>query len=307
VKKSLKIAMIVPAVLVVAYGQASGSGAKTEFDAASIHVNPPRVGFHIASDSASGGPGSADPGMFRCPDCTLAALIGKAFDLQNYQFPGRMSLGETTFDITARIPAGATRDEFLAMLQNLLKDRFGLTYHYKEKSMRGYHLVIGRNGSQLKESTDDQRPPAAEDRRAGQHRFGQGEAHTHNGLVILGGSARYRAGRQTTADLARLLSNQLNLPVDDQTGLQGKYDISLAWAGDLAHSGNHAEGAFGGGHGDHGGGANGAGSTTSGTGDSGPTLFEALQSQLGLRLIPSEQTVARVFAIDHVEQRPTAN
>src|SRR4249920_463203 len=122
----MKIAVIVTAVLVAAYGQPSGGRTKSEFDVASIHVNPPRVGFHFASDSSSGGPGSADPGMFRCSNCTLATLIGKAFELQNYQFPGRMSLAEGTFDITAKIPPGATRDEFLAMLQNLLKDRFGL-------------------------------------------------------------------------------------------------------------------------------------------------------------------------------------
>lgn len=300
---SFKLAMFVPAVLAVAYGQTTGGLTKTEFDAASIHVNPPRTGFHFGSDSSSGGPGTADPGLFRCSNCTLATLIGKAFDLQNYQFPGRTSLGDSTFDVMAKIAPGATREEFLRMLQNLLKERFGLTYHYKEKSMRGYHLVIAKNGSKLKESKDNGGQVAAAD--PNQHRYGQGEAHTHSGLAIFGGSATYRADHQTTGDLARLVSNQLSLPVDDQTGLHGAYDISLAWTGNVAHSGDHAEGAWGGGgHSDHGGGAPAAGA---GSDPSGPTLFEALQSQLGLRLAQSEQTVAQVFVIDHVEQLPTAN
>lgn len=291
-KRPLKFALLVPAVLSVAFAQASGDRSKAEFDAASIHVNPPRVGLHFAPDSSSGGPDSASPGMFRCSNCTLATLIGKAFDLRNYQFPGRASLGNSTFDVMAKIPPGATQDEFLAMLQNLLIERFGLAYHYGEKTFHGYHLVVARNGAKLKESTDNQRAPAT--------------AHTHNGLMAYGGSATYRADHQTTADMARLVSDQLGLPVDDQTGLQGRYDISLAWAGANAHSGNHPEGAWGGGHTDHGD-APAAGSDSNTHDAAGLTLFQALQSQLGLRLIPSAQTVARVFVIDHVDQSPTAN
>ena len=306
--------------MAAARGQTSAAHPKTEFDAASIRVNPPRLGFHFASDSGSGGPGSANPGMFRCSNCTLATLIGKAFDLQSYQFPGRSSLGDNTFDVMARIPAGATQEDFRTMLQNLLKDRFGLAYSYKEKNMRGYHLVIGKGGSRLEESTGTVPPPAAEDPNrhgqngsADQRRFGQGESHTHNGLVNWGGSAAFRGDHQSTGDLARLLADQLSLPVDDQTGLKGNYDISLKWAGNISQSGNHAEGALGGGagHGEHGGGGP-AGSppgsgSRQGDGGSGPTLFEALQSQLGLKLVSSEQTVARIFVIDRVQQVPTAN
>ena len=40
---------------------------------------------------------------------------------------------------------------------------------------------------------------------------------------------------------------------------------------------------------------------------SGPTLFDALQQQLGLRLVPAEQALARLFVIDHFAQRPTEN
>ena len=40
---------------------------------------------------------------------------------------------------------------------------------------------------------------------------------------------------------------------------------------------------------------------------SGPTLFDALQQQLGLKLVPAEQALARLFVIDRVAQRPTEN
>ena len=263
------------------------------FDAVSIKVNPPKTGFHFTTDSGSGGPGTPDPGIFRCSECTLAILIAKAFDLRDYQFPGKLSLGDTTFELMARIPAGATREDFLAMLQNMLKDRFALAGHFKEKTLNGYHLVIAKSGPKLKESADNATKP-----KAGPNQ------HEHSGLVNWVPTARYNADHQTTADLARLLSDQLSLPVEDQTGLNGLYDISLSWSGNSDHSATHVEGAFGGaGHGDHAG----APSTSTPGDPTGPGLLEAVQSQLGLKLTPSGQTTAKIFVIDHVEKLPTAN
>jgi uncharacterized protein (TIGR03435 family) len=241
--------------------------------------------------------------MFRCSRCTLATLIVKAFRLQPYQLPGRTSLTDTSYEIAARVPSGASEEEFSAMLQNLLKSRFGLTWHFQEKSMKGYHLVVGKDGPKLKESTSASLP-----RTTDQRWTGSTESHNHSGAVVFGASATYHAANRTTGDLARVLSDQIGLPVDDETGLSGKYDISLRWSGnEAAHPGNHADGAtYGGaGHGGHDG-AGGAPSGQAADAD-GPTLFDALQQQLGLRLVPAEQTVARLFIIDRVAQRPTEN
>jgi len=295
-----KIAMLAPALLVAAYGQTSG---KAEFEVASIKINVPQPGFHFAADAATGGPGTADPGMFRCSKCSLATLIVKAFNLQPYQFPGRTSLTDNTYEILARLPTGATAEEFSAMLQNLLKDRFGLTWHFQEKKMKGYHLVIAKDGPKLRESTGASLAPAAD-----QHRSGQAESHNHSGPVVFGASASYRAANQTTADLARVLSDQIGLPVADETGLPGKYDISLRWSGTGAtRAGDHGDGAWSGGAG-HAGHDGGGGDPADPAADaSGPTLFDALQQQLGLRLVPAEQALARLFVIDRVAQRPTEN
>jgi uncharacterized protein (TIGR03435 family) len=296
----VKIAMVAPAVLAAAYGQTSG---KAEFEVASIKINPPQPGFHFAADAATGGPGTADPGMFRCSKCSLATLIVKAFNLQPYQFPGRTSFTDNTYEIMAKIPTGASTEEFSAMLQNLLEDRFGLTWRFQEKKLKGYRLVIARDGPKLTESTGASLPPAS-----GQHRSGQAESHNHSGPVVFGTSANYRAANQTTADLARVLSDQIGLPVDDATGLPGKYDISLRWSGTgAAPAGNHGAGAWSGGAGHAG--HDGGGGDPSGTAadPSGPTLFDALQQQLGLRLVPAEQALARLFVVDRVAQRPTEN
>jgi uncharacterized protein (TIGR03435 family) len=230
--------MLASALLVTGHGQTVG---KAEFEVASIKTNPPQTGFHFAADAASGGPGTADPEVFRCSKCSLATLIVKAFNLQPYQFPGRTSVIDNTYDILAKIPTGATQQEFSIMLQNLLKDRFGLTWHFQEKMMKGYHLVVAKNGSKLIESTGATPPPAADG-----HGSWQAESHNHSGVVAVGTSASYRAANQTVADLARVLSDQLGLPVDDETGLAGKYDISLRWSGTAAGHADHGDGAFSG-------------------------------------------------------------
>lgn len=224
-------------------------------------------------------------------------MIVKAFNLQPYQFPDRASLSDSTYEVAAKIPAGATNAEFSAMLQNLLKDRFNLTWHFQEKKMKGYNLVVAKNGPKLTESAADA------------HRAGQAEPHSHSGAVVFGTSASYRAANRTTADLARVLSDQIGLPVNDETYLAGKYDIALRWSGStVAHGGNHADGGFSGGAG-HGGHDGGGGGAPSGSlpDAPGPTIFDALQQQLGLRLVPAEQALAQMFVIDRVAQHPAEN
>src|ERR1035438_8050278 len=147
VRGVIRIAMLAPALVVAADGQTWG---KAEFEVASIKTNAPQPGFHFAADAATGGPGTADPGMFRCSKCSLATLIVKAFNLQPYEFPGRTSLTDNTYEILAKIPTRTTGEEFSAMLQNLLKERFGLAWHFQEKKMKGYHLVIAKDGPKLR-------------------------------------------------------------------------------------------------------------------------------------------------------------
>ncbi len=312
--------MVAPALLGALYGQAAlygqtpGARGKVEFEAASIRLNPPQAGFHMASDASSGGPGTSDPGMFRCSNCTLATLIVKAFELKNYQFPGRTALAGNTFDVMARVPAGTTREEFQAMLQNLLRDRFALTFHFTQKEMRGYNLVIAAKGSKLKESSDSAAPAAAGDANGhswngsgAPNRFGQGEAHAHSGPVSFNGNSSFRRDHQTTAELAQMLSDQISLPVEDQTGLRGKYDIALNWSGSTADSGSHTDGAFGGAGHDHGGPGAASGGDSRSADAAAPGLFDALQAQLGLKLVSSTRAAARIFVVDSVHPLPTEN
>ena len=78
-------------------------------------------------------------------------------------------------------------------------------------------------------------------------------------------------------ELARLLANQLRQPVTDATGLKGKYEIAMTWVpGEPAAD------------------------------DPGPSLIQALQDQLGLKLEPKKGMID-IVVIDHIEKVPTEN
>jgi uncharacterized protein (TIGR03435 family) len=289
--------------------QGQAPAAKTDsFEAASVRVSAPVTGFHFGGSSSSGvgGPGSSDPETFRCSGCTLATLIAQAYHLEKYQLPAQASLTGATYDVSAKIREGATQEEFRVMLQNLLKERFGLVSHFEEKSVRGYHLVVAKGGPKLKESSDSVQPAVAAVPSPGQDQHGwaggQGAAsHSHIGVMNFNGQARFHADHQRVSDLAELISTQLLAPVDDQTGLGGKYDIALNWAADAAPDHFHADGASGG-H-EHGGASGG----DAGGDSSAPPLATALQLQLGLKLVAAEKTAAQVLIVDHVEKKPTEN
>ena len=293
------------------YGQTpAGKVDRLEFEAASIRASAPPSGFHFgaAPSAGVGGPGSSSPETFRCSTCTLSTLISTAFQLEKYQLPAQASLTGATFDIAAKVPAGATPEEFRVMLQNLLQERFGLAYHFEEKTFRGYHLVVAKGGPKLKESSDSVQPviPGAPSPRGDYHgRAGEsgGGGHSHSGIMNFNGQARFRADHQRLSDLAELISTQLLIPVDDQTGLTGKYDIALTWAADPAQDHVHADGGYTGAgseHGDASGGRNGDESSA-------PPLATALQLQLGLRLVAAEKTTAKILIVDHLEKHATEN
>jgi uncharacterized protein (TIGR03435 family) len=90
---------------------------------------------------------------------------------------------------------------------------------------------------------------------------------------------------------ANLLSSQLNLPIVDKVGLKGIYNFELKWS-PAPNEGNFTPNANN-------------GFVPSPADPSGPTIFTALQEQLGLKLESSKGPV-EVLVIDSV-QKPTEN
>jgi uncharacterized protein (TIGR03435 family) len=183
------------------------------------------------------------------------------------------------FDIDARGAIGGL-DDFRAMMQGLLAERFKLAAHIEQRDMPIYHLVQARPngalGPSLTRSTTEcpagrgTAPPAAAapgDARCGLRASGAGE------ITLVGVNIDV---------LAAFLSISQQRQVVDRTGLTGRYDIHLAFAPDPL-PGRAADPQL----------------------EGRPVLVTALQEQLGLKLKAATE-LQDVLVIDSVS-RPDAN
>ncbi len=250
-----------------------------QFEVASLKPSPPGA----MSGSMSGGPGSKDPGLFTCQNISLRALMVTAYNLLTYRFSGPEWMGAARFNINAKIPEGTTREQFQAMLQNLLLDRFKMTVHWDQKEIQTYDLVVAKGGHKLKEATPEADSSAstlpAGPPKADTDGFPILPPGRHRALLEIGSHVAMRWSDETMGQFVTYLSAQLRTPVADHTGLKGQYDFGLRWVSD---------------------------GTTPSTDETAPNLFRAVQEQLGLRLESKRGTVD-ILVVDHAEKTPTEN
>jgi uncharacterized protein (TIGR03435 family) len=317
-----------------AFGQ--GAAESPTFEVASVKPAEPQP-MGMMSIMMRGGPGSADPGQITYSGVSLKNVLMNAYAVKGYQINGPKWLDSERFDIVAKIPKGATKEQFQLMLQNLLAERFKLTLHHETKEFPMYSLVVGKGGSKLKESVDDAAAPGAAPQGGGARGAppppppppppGAGYGGTpvmgrmrvgadgmpqlpagagKNGLMmmLMNGRSRMIGNGQTISALAEMLGNQLGFPVVDATGLKAKYDFTLDFSPDgmngpmgmmpppppPMHDG-----------------APGGGGAMAGSPDvGGPTIFAAVQEQLGLKLEQKKGPVD-LLVIDRLEKAPTEN
>src|SRR5215470_18005259 len=93
---------------------------------------------------------------------SLADLIPIAFAVKPYQVSGPEWMKVQRFDILAKMPDGATKEQVPEMLQALLGERFKLKVHRENRDYAVYGLVVGKGGSKLKETPPDTDPPASD-------------------------------------------------------------------------------------------------------------------------------------------------
>ncbi len=306
---------LAPGLLVLAFSCASAQtgGALTEFEVASIKPALPQGGGRFMV-MMRGGPGTPDPGQLTYANVSLRNILMNAYGVKTYQISGPGWLDTERFDLTAKIPKGATKDDLKVMLQNFLADRFKLTLHREQKELPIYALVAAKGGPKLKESEGEETPPSPDApplpppgrMPVGKDGFPQ-MPKGGRGLMLMMNSGRLRLSgtRQPVSAMTDLLSNQLGRPVVDMTGLTGKYDYTLDFVPE--------EGMMKGPMGalpppppPPPGGAGPAPGDNAPDNSSGATLFTALQEQLGLKLEPKKGPV-EMLVIDHLEKTPTEN
>jgi uncharacterized protein (TIGR03435 family) len=178
-----------------------------------------------------------------------------------------------------------TNRQRAAMLQKVLADRCKLQVHRETKDMPVYALVVAKGGPRLKEALSGELHPNTAKSNPG--------GFVHGATIFATGPGQLTGEAASMADLALALSNSeresLGRIVVDKTGLTGKYDFTLQIAPD--QTGAKPDGADG--------------QQDAAPGTSGPSIFTALQEQLGLRL-QSTTSPTEYLVIDHIE-RPSEN
>ncbi len=265
-------------ILAIAPAMAYAEGALV-FEVASIKPAAPQPPgrFQISM--------GGDPGRINYTSVSLKNLIERAYSMKSYQVSGPDWMDSERFDVTAKLPDGAKQSDVPVMLQTLLAERFKLTIHREQKSMPLYAVVVGKSGVKM--------PKVEAEAAAGP-----------NGGAIrmqMGMKGRQLSGNVTIDGLAGMLSRMLDRPVIDMTELKDTYDMKLEWTPD------DREGGMMGGikmagvpAGDH------PPASESSDSPSAPSLFAAVQEQLGLKLDPRKGQVD-VVVVDSVEKSPTQN
>lgn len=232
---------------------------------------------------------NADRSMIHYVNASIRDCIRVAYKVKDFQISGPDWI-RNHFNIQARYPAGATREQVPEMLQSLLRDRFKLQLHREMKEHPVYALIVGKNGSRLQPTkVKASEYPDSPNRRPG--------TPVRGDIQILGSPSgiRLTGPAITMTRLCETLSGFSDRPVVDQTGLQGEYDIDLAFMPENIRM-------MRGGPGSPAPGPEGGADTHS---EPRPTLFEALQD-FGLKLEPRKAPIM-MLVVDHVEKTPTEN
>jgi len=232
-------------------------------------------------------------GLFTATDATLKSLVLNAYNISSERLSGGPGwLDSDGFDIEAKAQAdmfparqlGREDTEKLdLMLQGLLADRFRLQIRREPREMPIYALVVAKGGSKLK--------PAFKDRNCSAVAAGPaGLCHMFSG----GARAGITAQSVDMNDLADVLSNWglTDRPVFNQTGLQGVFDFYLKWTPDGLRSPNAQQ-------------AISQRSENIAVDFNGPSLAEAIQQQLGLKL--ESQKGAVDFYVIETAEKPSEN
>ena len=182
-----------------------------------------------------GGPGTPDPRQITWSYATLKDMLMAAYDVYAYQVSGPTWLGSERYDVVAKVPSGATKEQVNVMWRNLLAERFGVTLHHESKEFQVEELVVAKGGSKLKETAEDPNAPwpPGPPKMVNGELIGPGMVHQIEPFGPNGPRTHTVAKAQPLSKLTTMMGNQFHHPVLDKTGLTGKYDFTFEFTPDL--------------------------------------------------------------------------
>lgn len=259
------------------------------------------VSVKASKPGTSGGYTMNTPDGYTAKGTLLMILIQSAYGIMNNDLlsgaPGWIS--SERFDVEAKMESSVAEalqkmskdDRILArqrMLQALLADRFNLTVRRETRELSIYTLVIAKNGPKLKEAKPDDNSP---DRIKGVD--GHPVTNMVSNRLSVGGGVTMTGQAVSMTYLILHLSQQVGRIIVDKTGLVGNYDFTIQFTpeqGGMQLAPNDAPGSA---------------SSLPPSEPGAPSIFTAVQEQLGLKLESGKGPV-EIIVIDHVE-RPSGN
>ncbi len=203
---------------------------------------------------------------------SLVDLMMFAYGVHSLQITGGPEWMKTEkFDVLIQpnMPGRPSTVQMRSILRKLLADRFKLTFHHAQKELPVYGIVAAKGGPKLTPATAD--------------------SVAANTAAIGFSEAAMTVSYATMTEFASLMQRYVALdrPIVDHTGISGKYDFKLSWAPDPSQFNGDSPWPI--------------------TNDinSPPSLYTAIQEQLGLKLQPIKEPID-VLAIDSVE-KPSEN
>ena len=190
----------------------------------------------------------------------LPTLIAWAYGVDDGRLFGvPRGLDGTGFDVVAKAhePEPAP-GQMPLMMRALLAERFNLVVHHETRELTAYSLITDAGGPKVHAVDAPDRPDS--------------------NPFTMSGAGRLTGTRVTADMLAKVLSNQLGRPVQNDTGFAKSFDFTLLWSPDNAPIDDPQR----------------------------PSLLTALREQLGFRLL-AKKTPVDVIVVDRVDSNPTAN
>ncbi len=225
-----------------------------EFEAASLKPS-----------TAGGGRGSMkmDSTRLTYTNVSVRDCIMSAWNVKDYQIDGPDWLRSDRYDLVATAAAPAEEDALKGMLQSLLLERFHMKVHLETRELPVYAMVVSKGGAKLKDAAAPGRPA----------------------IRMNGGGVVFTS--VTIADLIELMTRahlaELDRPVVDDTGLTGRYDVTVNLFGTQEEM-----------------------TSALSKRDFGSSIFTLIQEQLGLKLEPKKLPLQMVV-VDQAERTPSEN
>ena len=248
------------------------------------------VSVKPSDPAARGGGFGTSPGQFVTRNMAVNGLIVMAYGVAGYQVVGGPAWPER-FDIIAKMPEGTyTEAQQSEMLRSLLADRFKLKVHRETRELPIYALAVAKKDSK---PGPELRPPGRDCAAIRAKRATAGNPPPRTAAEMLecrslssngpGGRVSFQAQSMTMSDFATAMRRYTTRPIFDRTELSGEFDIELKFLPETS----------------------GAGPADPQADTDVPSIFTAMQDQLGLKLEGARAPIS-VLVIDAIE-RPTEN